>query len=95
MLPESDAYSQTDVCQRLAVNSEIAELAESQTRRGWQLTWWSYAGLCLDNDIKGSGVVVQVPFVYSQKQHTVSLSYKVSPCPDQEKIVIIVSDYGD
>ncbi len=53
------------------------------------------ACLGLDNDIIRSDIVVQIPFVNAEEQHAISLSDKITPGADKDKIVVIVANHRD
>ena len=53
------------------------------------------AGLCLDYDIVTPGIIRQIAFVDTQKQHSIALCDKLASRADQDEVVVIVANDGD
>src|SRR5213593_3692340 len=70
-------------------------------RLGFPKTWLCHLprhaadGLGLDHNIEIARIITQISFVYSQKQHTVPLRNKVFAAPDENEIIIVITDHRD
>src|SRR5215212_5031938 len=53
------------------------------------------AGFCFDDDVVAACIIRQIALIDTQEQHSVSLRHKISSRPDEDEVVVVVTDHGD